>query len=891
MKKKILTLFLGVATMLGATFAAVACGPIDEGDGSQKTTATISFDVNLDGYQVNDVKPKTVSIGKRVPIVKAYVTGENPSNLQLYGWYTDEACTDSWDFKADRVQGDMTLYAKWVEQYDVNYYVNGALIQTVPTFKGDTLTEDATLVAGFKYMGTYLDEEYETEFSYSDPIQGPTDLYIRRSEGIYMSDHTDPGELPSAALSDYLVAYAGSLSTDTKGNLIEEEGWAETYTVSTQYATGLVQEQCTYVNFGYMPTYGDGYVELCLALDISQSQIIRIWFKNLGKADSVNMYFTALLDADGSNWSETGSVYTQDYCYPNYTGSGVGSGIALEQHQIEMDETDEWTYVDFNLYEVYKNGYSIWGTSNFLGMIRFQANYKNVNYEDWSNEFLIKAIEGVPHEIVVEDSDSVQTLLMNAENTTQQALQNASDAQAENPQGMVFPKDYVVPSTVKDGTRVLNTTDGLLMYTENEVVSREKGKPSYGFELRVPEGKNIDLAELTTLNITLQNFGYAENLTVRIYNELDIPVKADLAISKQMSESKSYTANLYGKYGMEGKLSKIEIIYNAVGVDNAILIKNIEMIGFMPYDIVGINLNDKYCFGLETNSQVDVSFEPNRGGTLFDVKASGASVTSADRTYNATSDGYGYATLQYFLYKDSNVSAVAVEYKINGTFTSRYTYELDTVNKAQAASVKLPLKTNERGYVQAIRISFVGTGKVLVKTIDYEVNEESLPFYQSYEDIYNAMDWDVNCAYAYDGVLKSSIFVKNPTAAVLSMSLYIGYSQNMSEHHSVPHTTKSVLLTGSTKVKIVYQNKTDVDKLTLGLAMSKSDIGASDGEGLDDLTVHSTQEIRCNMQEYEWSTMTVEIPADRAGLYLGKLYVQFAGKEIAVRAISIETGR
>jgi hypothetical protein len=79
--------------------------------------------------------------------------------------------------------------------------------------------------------------------------------------------------------------------------------------------------------------------------------------------------------------------------------------------QINMDETSEWTYVDFNLHEVYTNGYSVWGTSSFLGMIRFQANYKNANEEDWSNEFLIKAIEGIPQEIVVEDSDEIKTLI------------------------------------------------------------------------------------------------------------------------------------------------------------------------------------------------------------------------------------------------------------------------------------------------------------------------------------------------------------------------------------------------------------------------------------------------------------------------------------------------
>jgi hypothetical protein len=44
------------------------------------------------------------------------------------------------------------------------------------------------------------------------------------------------------------------------------------------------------------------------------------------------------------------------------------------------------------------------------------------------------------------------------------------------------------------------------------------------------------------------------------------------------------------------------------------------------------------------------------------------------------------------------------------------------------------------------------------------------------------------------------------------------------------------------------------------------------------------------MKDYEWSTLTIEIPAKYAGKYLGKFAINFAGKEIAIRAISIETG-
>jgi hypothetical protein len=102
------------------------------------------------------------------------------------------------------------------------------------------------------------------------------------------------------------------------------------------------------------------------------------------------MFFTAMLDED-TTYSETGATYHQDFCWPNYTGSNVPP-VMLTESQRNMSETDDWTYVDFNLYEIEKYGYSIWGTSSFLGSLRFQTGYKNTSEEDWSNEFLIKAI-------------------------------------------------------------------------------------------------------------------------------------------------------------------------------------------------------------------------------------------------------------------------------------------------------------------------------------------------------------------------------------------------------------------------------------------------------------------------------------------------------------------
>ena len=107
--KKILTIVCSVFVMAFAGGALSSCG----GEQEAKTTAVVSFDVNTD-LQTNSVKNKTVTIGKRVSKPGAYIIEDNPTNLQVYGWYTTPDCTTKWDFKNDRVQEDMTLYAKWV---------------------------------------------------------------------------------------------------------------------------------------------------------------------------------------------------------------------------------------------------------------------------------------------------------------------------------------------------------------------------------------------------------------------------------------------------------------------------------------------------------------------------------------------------------------------------------------------------------------------------------------------------------------------------------------------------------------------------------------------------------------------------------------------------------
>ena len=55
----------------------------------------------------------------------------------FHGWYKDAAFTNSWNFDADTVTGNITLYAKWTETTK-NYGISGKVYEsngTTPRFR------------------------------------------------------------------------------------------------------------------------------------------------------------------------------------------------------------------------------------------------------------------------------------------------------------------------------------------------------------------------------------------------------------------------------------------------------------------------------------------------------------------------------------------------------------------------------------------------------------------------------------------------------------------------------------------------------------------------------------------------------------------------------------
>lgn len=76
------------------------------------TDCTVSFETN-GGTKIPD---QVIQYGETIP------RPDNPvrEGYRLVGWYTDIDLQNPWDFDTDKVQGNMTLYAKWEQESSVD---------------------------------------------------------------------------------------------------------------------------------------------------------------------------------------------------------------------------------------------------------------------------------------------------------------------------------------------------------------------------------------------------------------------------------------------------------------------------------------------------------------------------------------------------------------------------------------------------------------------------------------------------------------------------------------------------------------------------------------------------------------------------------------------------
>jgi len=352
------TLFTG-CTGLGGADSGTSCSETEQ-------TYTVKFEL-CTTLTTNKIIDRTVKAGETVDEPTVAVRGDNPDNLEIVGWYEDEAYTMPWDFDFDLVMSDLTLYAKWEARYSVDFYLGD---NTVPVstslVKGGRKTEPCDdKCYGYEVLGYYTSRDYIEEFDFEQPITENTSVYIQVGDQL---------SYDAASLENAFAAFAGKGGVGgnpTAGSIAYEEKNGDSY---------------ARVDFGYSNS-ADPYIAVEYTdVDITKSQSIEITFKNLGDA-----YQLALLWVAKNAYGYVGkSEYSSENSYYYDLGS-----------YRNMSEDDEWVTVTFNLAELKEN----WRNSTSLYSLRLQSCYNSYNptenpnthckEETVPNVMLIKSIKGV----------------------------------------------------------------------------------------------------------------------------------------------------------------------------------------------------------------------------------------------------------------------------------------------------------------------------------------------------------------------------------------------------------------------------------------------------------------------------------------------------------------
>ena len=126
---------------------------------------------------------KTPGIAKGSKLTEP--TAPENAGYNFAGWFTDDACTDKWDFASDTIASNMTLYAKWttLAVFTVYFDTDGgsSLSPLTDIAEGSTIAEPAAPTkSGFTFAGWFHDPGLTTAWNFtSDTVTSDKTLYAK----------------------------------------------------------------------------------------------------------------------------------------------------------------------------------------------------------------------------------------------------------------------------------------------------------------------------------------------------------------------------------------------------------------------------------------------------------------------------------------------------------------------------------------------------------------------------------------------------------------------------------------------------------------------------------------------------------------------------------------
>ena len=168
-------------------------------------TFKVSFSTGEDTIPVVD-QVVTYPAGVTEPVVPT------KTGYTFGGWYTDEACTNAYDFAAP-VTGNMTLYAKWtINTYTVSFdSMGGSSIDTKTADYNTAVSQpEKPTKMGYTFGGWYTDYACTKAYDFAAPVTGDMTLYAKWEINSYQVTFDSMG---GSSLDSQQVTYNGTATT------------------------------------------------------------------------------------------------------------------------------------------------------------------------------------------------------------------------------------------------------------------------------------------------------------------------------------------------------------------------------------------------------------------------------------------------------------------------------------------------------------------------------------------------------------------------------------------------------------------------------------------------------------------------------------------------------
>ncbi len=230
--KKIKTV-LSTAVMGLCLVAVTSCGKDKEPNDDPSGLVT-KYNVTFDSQGGSSVSSQNeIESGSKITAPTAPTRAE----YRFLGWYKESACTNEFNFSTDTITATTTLYAKWIETFEVTFNVDGGSSVAKQTIdKGGKVTKpgDPTK-AGHRFDGWYKDSTKSTAFNFtSDTITAATTIYAKWVATFDVEYDTQGGSVVTKQVID-----AGSKATKPENNPTKDgymfAGWYEDADCQTEF--------------------------------------------------------------------------------------------------------------------------------------------------------------------------------------------------------------------------------------------------------------------------------------------------------------------------------------------------------------------------------------------------------------------------------------------------------------------------------------------------------------------------------------------------------------------------------------------------------------------------------------------------------------------------------